>query len=57
MPIWLRNLTFNLINDYYKEQNSQNNPEESWIKGKAKQAASERKKITPPTYVTKASKK
>lgn len=57
MPIWLRNLTFNLINNHYKEQNSQNKAEESWTKGKAKQAASERKKITPPTYVTKASKK
>ena len=57
MPIWLRNLTFNLINNHYKEQNSENKAEESWTKGKAKQAASERKKITPPTYVTKASKK
>ena len=57
MPIWLRNLTFNLINNHYKEKNPENKAEESWVKGNAKQAALERKKITPPTYVTKASRK
>jgi hypothetical protein len=57
MPIWLRNLTFNLINEHYKKQNQETSAEDSWLKGNARNAAQERKKITPPSYVTKASKK
>lgn len=57
MPIWLRNLTFNLIDKYYSEQNKNTKAEDSWVKGEAKQAAQENKKITPPSYITKASKK
>ena len=57
MPIWLRNLTFNLINNHFKEQNNQNKAEESWVNGTFKQASQERKKTSPPTYITKASKK
>ena len=57
MPMWLRNLTFNLINNHFKEQNNQNKAEESWVNGTFKQAAQERKKTSPPTYITKASKK
>ena len=57
MPIWLRNLTFNLIDKYYSEQNKNTKAENSWVSGEAKEAASQNKKITPPSYVTKASKK
>jgi hypothetical protein len=57
MPIWLRNLTFNLINEHYQKQNAKNNDEESWLSGEARNEASKNKKIKPPTYVTKASKK
>jgi len=57
MPIWLRNLTFNLINKHYQDQNSSNKSEESWVSGKAAEEASQNRKISPPSYVTKASKK
>jgi len=57
MPIWIRNLTFNLINNHYQHQNTDTRAEDSWLKGEAKQAAQERKKVNPPSYVTKASKK
>jgi hypothetical protein len=53
MPIWLRNLTFLKIQEFYKEQNkvSTGNPERSWIdpkmKGKAKQ---EKRTVSPPSF-------
>ena len=56
MPIWLRNLTFTLINNHFEAKNN-TNAEDTWVKGEAVNAAKERKKISPPTYVTKASKK
>ena len=51
MPIWLRRLTFNYINQWYKEQNEQN-----------ENAAQPQNKDIPkgpnisPSYSTKASK-
>jgi len=57
MPIWLRNLTFNLIETHYKEQSNDTSAEDTWVSGEAKQAAQANKKIQVPSYVTKASKK
>jgi hypothetical protein len=57
MPIWLRNLTFNLINTHYEKQNAASNNEESWLSGEAKAEAARNKQIKVPSYVTKASKK
>jgi len=58
MPIWLRRLTFNKIKEWYdKKSETQKKAENSWVEGEAKQEASKRKKITPPSYITKASKK
>jgi len=55
MPIWLRNLTFNFIEQYYNEQNNDNQEaEDTWLKGDAREAAKQNK---VPSYVTKASKK
>ena len=56
MPVWLRNFTFDRIQDYYKEQSQTQDAEQSWVKGEAKQAASQNK-VNVPSYVTKASKK
>ena len=57
MPIWLRNFTFNQINNSYTEKNKNQKAEQSWVSGEAKQEAAKNKKIQVPTYVTKASKK
>jgi hypothetical protein len=56
MPIWLRKFTFNKIKEWY-DQSKANKNENSWLSGEAKQTASKNKKVNPPTYVTKASKK
>lgn len=56
MPIWLRNYTFNKLKDWYSESNNQQKNEETWVKGKIKEEA-KKSRITPPSYVTKASKK
>tara|TARA_B100000497_G_C7621142_1_gene373172 strand:+ start:767 stop:937 length:171 start_codon:yes stop_codon:yes gene_type:complete len=56
MPVWLRNFTFDRIQDYYKEQSQTQDAEQSWVKGEAKQIASQNK-VNVPSYVTKASKK
>ena len=56
MPIWLRKFTFSKIKEWY-DTSKDNNNEESWTSGEAKNEASKNKKITPPSYVTKASKK
>tara|TARA_R110000868_G_scaffold257168_1_gene514276 strand:- start:280 stop:450 length:171 start_codon:yes stop_codon:yes gene_type:complete len=56
MPIWLRNLTFNLIKEFHSSANK--SPEESWVKGPTKEMAAEmRKKIHPPVYNTEVSRK
>jgi hypothetical protein len=57
MPIWLRNFTFNQINNSYVEKNKDKNAEQSWVQSEAKNEAAKNKKIQVPTYVTKASKK
>jgi hypothetical protein len=56
MPIWLRNLTFNLIKEYHTSTTTSS--EESWVKGPTKEMATEmRKKIHPPVYNTEVSRK
>ena len=57
MPIWLRNLTFTFINNHYSEQSQNTSAEDTWVKGEAKQAAQSNKKVSVPSYITKASKK
>jgi hypothetical protein len=56
MPIWLRKFTFNKIKEWY-DQSKSNKKEDSWLSGEAKENAAKNKKVKPPTYVTKASKK
>ena len=56
MPIWLRKFTFNKIKEWYSKSKDTKN-EDSWVSGEAKENAAKNKKINPPTYVTKASKK
>ena len=56
MPIWLRNFTFNKIKEWYNPQNDTN--DSSWVENAdIKKEASKNKKIQPPSYITKASKK
>jgi len=55
MPIWLRKFTFDQIR---KVHEAQSKPKETWNDPSIKQAGSDqKKKITPPSYITKASKK
>jgi len=56
MPIWLRKFTYTKITEWYNKSNSNKN-ENSWLSGEAKENAAKNKKVKPPTYVTKASKK
>ena len=56
MPIWLRKFTFNKIKEWYSKSKTTKN-EDSWLSGEAKQNAAKNKKVKPPTYITKASKK
>ena len=57
MPIWLRNFTFNKIKEWY-DKSKPKDIDDSWMNNsEAKIEASKNKKIKPPTYVTKASRK
>jgi hypothetical protein len=56
MPIWLRKFTFNKVKEWY-DQSKSNKNEDSWLSGESKENAAKNKKVKPPTYVTKASKK
>jgi hypothetical protein len=56
MPIWLRNFTFNKIKEWY-EKSKPKDVDESWTNSETKSEASKNKKIKPPTYVTKVSRK
>jgi hypothetical protein len=56
MPIWLRKFTYVKITEWYNKSNPNKN-ENSWLSGEAKENAAKNKKVKPPTYVTKASKK
>jgi hypothetical protein len=63
MPVWLRNFTYNKLKSHYDKINNQentNNVEKSIKNMKSVGATRDKlpiKKISPPTYVTKASKK
>ena len=54
MPIWLRNLTFKMIYEHYDSINNTEKPEDTWVKGSARDIAKENNKIQVPTYVTRA---
>jgi hypothetical protein len=56
MPIWLRNFTYNKINGFYQQQNKQDDNVKKSIEN-MKSAGAMSKKQTPPSYITKASKK
>ena len=56
MPIWLRKFTYTKLTEWYNKSNSNKN-EDSWLSGETKENAAKNKKVKPPTYVTKASKK
>ena len=55
MPIWLRNLTFNLIVNYHEPK--KNEAESTWIEGEAVKEAAKNKKVKYPIYNTGVSKK
>jgi hypothetical protein len=57
MPIWLRNFTFNKINEFYESSNNQNKSDVVQESINTLKAAGNSKLITPPSYITKASKK
>jgi hypothetical protein len=57
MPIWLRNFTFNKINEFYENSNDQNKSDVVQESINALKSAGNSKQITPPSYITKASKK
>jgi hypothetical protein len=57
MPLWLRKFTFNKLKEWHAPPD-EDAKENSWTKNSiAKEEASKNKKIQPPTYITKASKK
>ena len=59
MPIWLRKFTFSKLRDHYS-QDDNDNVEKSISNLKAAGAVNDKppiSKITPPSYITKASKK
>lgn len=57
MPIWLRNFTFNKINEFYEDSNNQNKSDVVQESINTLRSAGNTKPITPPSYITKASKK
>ena len=56
MPIWLRNFTFNKIKEWH-DKSKPKDVDDSWTNSETKAEASKNKKIKPPGYVTKASRK
>ena len=56
MPIWLRNFTFNKIKEWH-DKIKPKDVDDSWTNSEAKTEASKNKKINPPGYVMKASRK
>jgi hypothetical protein len=63
MPIWLRKFTFNKLKSYYEKQNnaeSEDNVQKSIAAMKSVGATKDKSpigKVSPPTYISKASKK
>ena len=60
MPIWLRNFTFKKIDEFYRKQSESNKPknkDDIDLANPNKSKLPNKKTITPPTYVTKASRK
>lgn len=59
MPIWLRNLTYSLIQENYQDesQDTSSKAENSWVDKSYKDKVNQQTKISPPSYITKASKK
>lgn len=57
MPIWLRNFTFNKINEFYENYNDQNKSDIVQESINVLKSAGNSKSIIPPSYITKASKK
>lgn len=62
MPIWLRKFTFTKIKSWYEEKNSTSSSNDSTrtnidLSNPDKSKIPNQTKISPPTYITKASKK
>ena len=55
MPIWLRIFTYNKIKEHYENKNNQNDVVQESIN--TLKSAGTAKPITPPSYITKASRK
>ena len=49
---------FKKLKEWYDQSSNKNqHNENTWVQGSIKEEASKNKKITPPSYITKASKK
>lgn len=57
MPIWLRNFTFNKIKEWYLKESGEETEDVVKKSISTLKAAKNDRTITPPTYITKASKK
>jgi len=55
MPIWLRNFTYNKLREHYENKNPQTDVVQESIKNLKSEKSNTL--ITPPSYITKASKK
>jgi hypothetical protein len=54
MPLWLRKITFNLINEYYQKQNEEITKQQDMLKSKKDIS---KPNISPTYQTSKASKK
>jgi hypothetical protein len=58
MPLWLRRTTFNLIKEYYENQNEEAEKQQNMLKNKTGSKDISRPNIPPtPNYIAKAPKK
>ena len=58
MPIWLRKFTFKKIQDHFDRVDKAKKPnKDDFASDEVKTAAIKNRKISPPSYVTKAAKK
>jgi hypothetical protein len=58
MPLWLRRTTFNLIKEYYDQQNEEIENQQNKLRNKNSNKDISRPNIAPtPNYIAKAPKK
>ena len=60
MPIWLRNFTFKKLDEFYKQQAEARKPKKNNdidLSNPNKSKLLPKRTVSPPTYITKASRK